>query len=70
MIKSFFIFCLLAIVIASDKYTDKYDNIDLDEVLNNRRLLVAYSNCILEKGKCTPEARELKGEECVLKKSN
>lgn len=47
---------------AEEKYTDKYDNIDLDEILSNKRLLMAYVNCVLDKGKCSPEGKELKGK--------
>lgn len=43
-------------------YTNKYDNFDLDSVLNNRRLLENYVNCALDKGKCTKEAAELKSK--------
>nr|QEI46802.1 chemosensory protein 4 [Galleria mellonella] len=42
------------------KYTDRYDNVNIDEILNNRRLLVAYVKCILETGRCTAEGKELK----------
>ncbi|MCQ9140786.1 A10/OS-D family protein, partial [Bacillus amyloliquefaciens] len=52
--------CYLAAVFAVEKYTDKYDNINLQEILNNKRLLIAYANCILDKGKCSPEGKELK----------
>nr|QEI46806.1 chemosensory protein 8 [Galleria mellonella] len=54
--------CLVAAVVArpSDKYTDKYDNLDIQEILENKRLLEAYVNCILDKGKCTAEGKELK----------
>ncbi|RVE52706.1 hypothetical protein evm_002579 [Chilo suppressalis] len=54
--------CLVAAAVArpEDKYTDKYDNLNLDEILENKRLLQAYVNCILDKGKCSPEGKELK----------
>nr|UNG39403.1 chemosensory protein 9 [Apocheima cinerarius] len=51
--------CLAAAVVA-EKYTDKYDNINLQEILENKRLLLAYIDCIMERGKCTPEGKELK----------
>ncbi|XP_047997163.1 ejaculatory bulb-specific protein 3-like isoform X3 [Leguminivora glycinivorella] len=60
MMMKFLILLCLASALAEDKYTDKYDNIDLDEILDNKRLLQAYVNCILDKGKCTPEGKELK----------
>lgn len=45
-----------------EKYTTKYDNFDVDSVINNRRLLENYVNCILDKGKCTKEGAELKSK--------
>jgi hypothetical protein len=45
-----------------EKYTTKYDNINLDEILDSDRLLDNYIRCLLEKGKCTPEGIELKCE--------
>ncbi|XP_063385783.1 allergen Tha p 1-like isoform X3 [Cydia fagiglandana] len=60
MMKYFVLLCVASLALAEEKYTDKYDNIDLDEILDNKRLLQAYVNCILDKGKCTPEGKELK----------
>ncbi|GBP07785.1 Ejaculatory bulb-specific protein 3 [Eumeta japonica] len=55
------VLALAAVVLARpDTYTDRYDNIDLDEILNNRRLLVPYVKCVLDQGKCSPEGKELK----------
>nr|WJJ63300.1 chemosensory protein 15 [Pachyrhinus yasumatsui] len=42
------------------KYTTKYDNIDIHDVIKNERLLKNYVNCLLEKGSCTPDGLELK----------
>nr|AWT23363.1 CSP2 [Hycleus phaleratus] len=42
------------------QYTAKYDNIDVDRILHSKRLLLAYVNCLLDKGPCSPEGRELK----------
>lgn len=53
---------MVAVVLAEDKYTTKYDNIDLDTILASDRLLKNYVNCLLEKGSCTPDGKELKGE--------
>lgn len=46
---------------AEEKYTTKYDNVDVNEILNNPRLFTNYVNCLLDKGNCTPEGKELKG---------
>nr|QRM13495.1 chemosensory protein 1 [Frankliniella intonsa] len=45
-----------------EKFTTKYDNINIDEILANKRLLNNYLNCILDKPKarCTADALELK----------
>ncbi|XP_047031336.1 uncharacterized protein LOC124638421 isoform X2 [Helicoverpa zea] len=63
---SLIVFCVLslaALTIAHPDgatYTDKYDNVDLDEILGNRRLMVPYIKCMLDQGKCAPDAKELK----------
>ncbi|XP_050520577.1 ejaculatory bulb-specific protein 3-like [Daktulosphaira vitifoliae] len=40
-------------------YTNKYDNFDVDKVLNNGRILTSYIKCLMEEGPCTNEGREL-----------
>uniref|UniRef100_A0A2A4JPQ2 Chemosensory protein n=3 Tax=Heliothis virescens TaxID=7102 RepID=A0A2A4JPQ2_HELVI len=63
---SLIVFCVLSVAAMAlarpdgAAYTDKYDNVDLDEILSNRRLLVPYVKCILDQGKCAPDAKELK----------
>ncbi|KAI5643023.1 insect pheromone-binding family, a10/OS-D domain-containing protein [Phthorimaea operculella] len=54
--------CLVVAAAIADEetYDDKYDNLDVKEILNNKRLLQAYIDCMLEKGKCTPEGKTLK----------
>lgn len=47
-------------VSAEDTYTTKFDNINVREILHNDRLLANYANCLLDKGRCTPEGAELK----------
>ncbi|XP_017779693.1 PREDICTED: ejaculatory bulb-specific protein 3-like [Nicrophorus vespilloides] len=64
--KGFAVFGLLVVVLVAvsarpeEKYTDKYDNIDLDEILSNKRLLKNYTNCLLGKGNCSPDGADLK----------
>lgn len=41
-------------------YTTKYDGVDIESILKNPRLLNNYVNCLLEKGNCTPDGKELK----------
>ena len=56
------LFGLVAVAVAKPggTYTDRYDNVNLVEILSNRRLLLPYVKCILDQGKCTPDGKELK----------
>jgi hypothetical protein len=49
-----------------EKYTTRYDSINVDEILDSDRLRDNYVNCVLEKGKCTPEGTELRSEYWIL----
>lgn len=51
---------VLGAVLAQDTYTSRFDNIDLEEILKSDRLFNNYFKCLMEKGKCTPDASELK----------
>ncbi|XP_051160736.1 ejaculatory bulb-specific protein 3-like [Leptopilina boulardi] len=42
------------------KYTTKYDDLDVDEVIKSDRLVSNYVGCLLEANPCTPDAAELK----------
>lgn len=44
------------------QYTSRFDNVDVDKILKNDRILNNYIKCLLEKGPCTQEGRELKSE--------
>nr|ATI99844.1 chemosensory protein 5 [Oedaleus asiaticus] len=52
----------IALAAADDKYTTKYDNVNLDEILANDRLFDKYAQCLLEEGdsNCTADGKELK----------
>ncbi|KAJ9585924.1 hypothetical protein L9F63_020432 [Diploptera punctata] len=59
------VLCLLVAVLlgssqGADLYTDKYDNIDLDEILGNDRLVNNCFNCLMDQGSCTPDCADLK----------
>ncbi|XP_049963294.1 ejaculatory bulb-specific protein 3-like isoform X1 [Schistocerca serialis cubense] len=57
------VLAVMALTAADDeKYTTKYDNIDLDEILANDRLMHQYELCLTEEddSSCTPEGKELK----------
>ncbi|KAH8273303.1 hypothetical protein KR018_008294 [Drosophila ironensis] len=41
-------------------YNDKFDNINLDEILNQDRLLINYIKCLEGTGPCTPDGQMLK----------
>jgi len=67
--KVFLVFFLVALSLAEsarirrdEKYTTKYDNVNLDEILASDRLVDNYFNCIMDRGRCTPDGAELKGE--------
>ncbi|KAF4527322.1 hypothetical protein B566_EDAN001098 [Ephemera danica] len=51
---------VLGLVQAQDKYTTKWDNVDLDQILGNQRLRDNYVKCLLDQGSCTPDGSELK----------
>ncbi|XP_049877109.1 allergen Tha p 1-like [Pectinophora gossypiella] len=54
--------CVAAVAWArpSSTYTDKWDHINVDEILESQRLLKGYVDCLLDKGRCTPDAKTLK----------
>ena len=57
------VLCLIAlqcVVVLADRYTSRYDNIDLDSILGNQRALNVMVKCLLEKGPCSPEGKELR----------
>ncbi|XP_068154615.1 putative odorant-binding protein A10 [Drosophila tropicalis] len=41
-------------------YDNKFDNVDLDEILQQERLLNNYIKCLESTGPCTPDAKMLK----------
>ncbi|KAK9877400.1 hypothetical protein WA026_018517 [Henosepilachna vigintioctopunctata] len=51
--------CFLS-VCGDDKYTSKYNNIDLEAIMHNDRLLKNYFKCLTEGTGCTPEGSELR----------
>ncbi|XP_068620717.1 ejaculatory bulb-specific protein 3-like [Battus philenor] len=57
------VLAVVAVAVArpeSGFYDSKYDNFNVKEVIENVRLLKAYTNCFQGKGKCTPEGTEFK----------
>ncbi|KAK4885682.1 hypothetical protein RN001_001953 [Aquatica leii] len=49
---------LLVVSVYSDTYTDEFDNIDIDEILSNKRLVDNYIHCVKTGQKCTPDAQK------------
>jgi hypothetical protein len=38
------------VIYAQKKYTDRFDNVNVDQILKNDRILTNYVKCLLEKG--------------------
>ncbi|XP_033150487.1 putative odorant-binding protein A10 [Drosophila busckii] len=49
-----------AVPAAGEVYDNKFDNVDLDEILSQERLLNNYIKCLEGLGPCTPDAKMLK----------
>ncbi|XP_043603861.1 ejaculatory bulb-specific protein 3-like [Bombus pyrosoma] len=45
---------------STDKYPQKLDNINVDEILKNDRLFNNYYKCLLDEVRCTAEGNEIK----------
>lgn len=61
----FFVLLLMSLAVAlaaKEKYSTKYDNVDVDRILSNDRILNNYIKCMLDEGPCTAEGRELKSK--------
>ncbi|KAK7873551.1 hypothetical protein R5R35_008794 [Gryllus longicercus] len=52
--------CLVALAAAAEKYSDRWDNIDLDGILRDDKKLDAYLSCVLDGGACSREGELLK----------
>lgn len=44
------------------KYTTRFDNLDIDQILKSDRLLKHYVECLMDRGPCTPEGSELRSK--------
>lgn len=57
------IFFTVAITLCAarpDTYSSRFDNVNIDQILQSERLLTNYYKCLMDEGKCTPDGRELK----------
>nr|CAD7427898.1 unnamed protein product [Timema monikensis] len=58
--------CVLAVFLglaqSEEKYTTKYDGVDLGDIIKNERLWKGYFNCLIEDkdDTCTADGKELK----------
>ncbi|XP_033228918.1 ejaculatory bulb-specific protein 3-like [Belonocnema kinseyi] len=43
-------------------YMTRWDKVNLDEILDSKRLLQHYFNCLMSRGPCPPDGMELKSE--------
>ncbi|KAK4885681.1 hypothetical protein RN001_001952 [Aquatica leii] len=55
-----FIVLVFVVYVHTDSYTDEFDNIDIDEILANKRLVDNYLYCLKTGKKCTPDAQKAK----------
>ncbi|KAJ3648856.1 hypothetical protein Zmor_020627 [Zophobas morio] len=60
VIFSVVLFIGLAFARPDEKYTTKYDDINIDDIIKNDRLLKSYVNCLMDRGSCSNEGAELK----------
>ncbi|KZC11372.1 PREDICTED: ejaculatory bulb-specific protein 3-like [Dufourea novaeangliae] len=74
-------FCLLAWAHAEELYDDKYDDIDINEILSNERLREQYYKCFMDTAPCVtadavffkanlPEAVATQCKKCTEKQKN
>ncbi|XP_073953852.1 allergen Tha p 1-like isoform X2 [Choristoneura fumiferana] len=58
------ILCIILItalsVSTADFYSSKYDDFDIQPILENDRIMLSYTKCFLDKGPCTPDAKDFK----------
>ncbi|CAH0401228.1 unnamed protein product [Chilo suppressalis] len=47
-------------LVAGEFYDAKYDDFDIEPLLENDRILQGYTKCFLDEGPCTPEAKDFK----------
>ncbi|XP_044746257.1 allergen Tha p 1-like [Coccinella septempunctata] len=54
--------CILAGVFCDDDdpFSSKFDNLDVDSILKNDRLLLNYHKCLMSGTGCTPEGENLR----------
>ncbi|PSN33545.1 hypothetical protein C0J52_25412 [Blattella germanica] len=58
------VLCALSVRVASapagDKYSSRFESLDVDAILQSERLVQNYFKCLMDRGPCTREGTELK----------
>lgn len=44
-----------------EMYSTKYDNVDIESILKNKRMKKAYVDCFMDRGKCLEDGQFIKG---------
>ncbi|CAG4947258.1 unnamed protein product [Colias eurytheme] len=60
MLENYFILLLSSTLVLADFYSPRYDDFDIQPLLENDRILIGYTKCFLDQGPCTPEAKDFK----------
>ncbi|KAL0820534.1 hypothetical protein ABMA28_006388 [Loxostege sticticalis] len=55
-----FFMVVMVTTVAADFYNPKYDDFDIEPLLENDRILLGYTRCFLDQGPCTPDAKDFK----------
>lgn len=58
-----FLFAVIVSINAgNEKYSSRFDEIDVDSVLSNERLIKQHHECLMDRGTCTKDLTELKSK--------
>lgn len=53
---------ILLSFVTADFYSSRYDNFDVQPLIENDRILLSYTKCFLDQGPCTPDAKDFKSK--------
>lgn len=59
-------FLVVIVVVFGQTYNSRFDDINVDEILQNKRVLKNYIKCMLDEGPCTAEGREFRSK-CLFR---
>ncbi|CAH2042436.1 unnamed protein product, partial [Iphiclides podalirius] len=60
MIRIQAIIATIVVLVGADFYSSRYDDFDVQPLLENDRILLSYTKCFLNQGPCTPDAKDFK----------